>query len=192
MKLRKINAVLSLVATILLLGHAVSMAGWMLSGGRIPMAGSYLPWALTGVIAAHVLICIYFIISGHKGAEKRKVRSYPKMNISTIVQRLSGVLMVVFICLHIAEAKSSVQLSEGVQAVTGATVSVQPLQGIHAVIPPLFYVLVMAHIAVSTVKAFITLGIGSAKFVKRADIVAKVLCAAVLAADIIGFYLHMC
>lgn len=192
MKLRKVNAVLSLMATALLLGHAISSAVWMLSGGRIPKAGSYISWALVGVIAAHVLISIFLMISGHKGTRGHKVKAYPRMNIPTIVQRISGALMMIFICQHIADTAGTVKTPESVHAVTGATVSAQTIRGIHTVIPPLFFILVMAHIAVSTGKAFITLGIGSARFVKRADAAVKVICAATLLADIIGFYLHVC
>jgi hypothetical protein len=50
----------------------------------------------------------------------------------------------------------------------------------------------MAHIAVSVSKAFITLGIGNAKFIKGVDISTKAICAITLVADIVGFYLYVC
>jgi hypothetical protein len=53
-----------------------------------------------------------------------------------------------------------------------------------------FFTVALAHTAVSTGKAFITLGLGSAKFVKAADIAVKVICAATLIASLIGFYLY--
>ena len=46
------------------------------------------------------------------------------------------------------------------------------------------------HTAISTSKAFITLGIGSAMFVKTVDIAVKVICGVTLVADIVGFYLY--
>ena len=49
-----------------------------------------------------------------------------------------------------------------------------------------------SHYAVSISKAFITLGIGDAKFIKTADIAIKAICATTLIADIIGFYLFVC
>ena len=114
--------------------------------------------------------------STHKGSKGHRGRLYPKLNAQTIIQRVSGVLMIVFTLLHIA----------------GTLGIMTPPPVIHAVVTPLFFTLVLAHVAVSTSKAFITLGIGSAAFVKRADRVIKVICAVTLIADVVGFYLHVC
>ena len=65
----------------------------------------------------------------------------------------------------------------------------QPPQIVHVIVPPLFFTLSLAHVAVSASKALITLGIGNAKFVRVADIAIKLLCCATLIADLIGFYL---
>ena len=62
----------------------------------------------------------------------------------------------------------------------------QPPKIVHA----MFYTIVLMHAAVSTSKAFITLGIGNAKFVKVVDIVVKVICAATLIAALTSFYLY--
>ena len=97
------------------------------------------------------------------------------MNVSTLIQRISGVLMVIFVGLHIA----------------GATKLLQPPKIIHGILPPLFFVIVLVHTAVSTNKAFISLGIGNAKFIKILDIVVKMICGITLIADIIGFYLYL-
>ena len=192
MKLRKINAGVSLITTILLLIHALSLAAWMLSRGSIPRIGSPVAWALAGAVVLHAILSIAIMISSHKGNKKSKVKAYPKMNVPTIVQRLSGILMLIGTGLHIADATGRLQPPNVI--VAGATgVAQQPPQSSlgHAILPPLFFILVMAHIAVSTSKAFITLGIGNAKFVKRMDIAVKLLCAVTLIADIVGFYLYM-
>jgi hypothetical protein len=54
---------------------------------------------------------------------------------------------------------------------------------------PLFFAIVLSHVAISTSKAFITLGIGNAKTIKTIDIVLKVICIATFIACTIGFYL---
>ena len=97
------------------------------------------------------------------------------MNLPTIIQRASGVCMVIFAGLHIA----------------GATGALQPPPAVHAILPPLFFVIALAHAAVSTSKAFITLGIGNARFVKAVGVIMKVICAATLVAAVIGFYLYV-
>lgn len=176
MKLRKANAVFSLISTILLLSHAISLGAWMLSKGSFPWPTNAIPWALTVFFVIHAIISIILMATSHKGNKGNKGKNYPKLNKATIVQRISGALLIVFTALHIL----------------GAAGITHTPQVVHAIVPPLFFLLVMVHVAVSTSKAFITLGIGSARFVKRADIVIKVICAATLMADIIGFYLFVC
>ena len=175
MVLRKINAGVSLLTTVLLLFHAISISVWMLSRGAIEIAAGFMAWVLMGATVIHALISIDLAMSAHEGVEKRKCKKYPKLNASTMVQRISGVLMLVFTGLH----------------VTGAMGLMQPPQAVHAVVPPLFFALALTHAAVSTSKAFITLGIGNAKFVKGVDIAIKVICGATLVACVVGFYLHV-
>lgn len=177
MILRKINAVLSLFTTILLMVHAISIAFWMLSRGQIiPLGGHTLPNVLIGFFAAHALMSIIVLATSHKAEKNNNVMSHSKLNVQTIVQRISGVLLIVFTFLHIAGAKGIIT----------------PPAFIHAVVPTVFYTVTMVHIAVSGSKPFITLGIGNAKFIKGADIAIKAICAITLIADIIGFYLHVC
>ena len=171
---RKINAGLSLLTTFLLLGHAIALSVWMLSKGAVPKPSRVMPWALAGATLVHALISIDLVVTTYMDNKNQKVKKYAKMNKATIVQRVSGVLMVVFTALHIA----------------GATGYMQPPKVVHAIVPALFYTIVLAHVAVSTSKAFITLGIGNAKFVKAADIAIKVICAATLIATLVSFYLY--
>ena len=174
MLLRKINAGLSLLATVLILVHAIFLSAWMLSEGAIPKSSNIVPWVLAGVVLLHALISIDLAVSAHTDNANRKGKTYVKLNRTTIFQRLSGVLMMLFIALHIA----------------GATGYMHPPKVIHAIVPAIFYTIVLAHAAVSTGKALITLGIGNAKFIKIADIVIKVICAATLIAALTGFYLY--
>lgn len=175
MLLRKINAVISLLITFLLLGHAISISVWALSKGSIPEHSGIVPWILTGLVVIHAFISIDMVISGLLNGEKHKSKKYLKLNASTVFQRASGILMIVFIGLHIA----------------GSAGYMQPPKIVHAILPVLFFTMVMAHIVVSTSKAFITLGIGNARFIKLVDIVIRVICGVVLIADVIGFYLYL-
>lgn len=174
MEKRKINAVVSLLTTILLLVHAIFLSIHMLSGGRTAKPAGFLGWILMGLVLAHALISMDLLLSAHAETENRKGKIYPKMNVSTIVQRVSGILMVPATALHVA----------------GATGMMTPPPLVHVIVPPLFFAIVLSHIAVSTSKAFITLGIGNAKFIKVVDIVMKVICGATLIAGVIGIYLR--
>lgn len=175
MLLRKINAIISLLCTILLVDHAIFISVWMLSKGSVEQSAPIAPWILVGLMALHAFISVYFAVCSIDDGDKRRVKSYPKMNGATIFQRVSGLLLIVFTALHVA----------------GASGAMQPPQIVHAILPPLFFTFALAHAAVSTDKALITLGIGNAKFIKGVSIAIKLVCAATLIASISGFYLFV-
>jgi hypothetical protein len=72
--------------------------------------------------------------------------------------------------------------------IVGASNYYQP-KILHAILHPLFFAVVLAHVAVSVSKAMITLGIGNAKVVKGVDVTIKLICIATFIASVIGFYL---
>lgn len=172
MLLRKINAILSLICTVLILNHAIFLSVWMLSRCSIAKTENVMPIVIMILVLLHAIISIILGILGHKNAEKRKTKEYPKLNVSTIIQRVSGVLMLLLLGLHIV----------------GASNYYQP-KILHAILHPLFFGIVLAHVAVSVSKAMITLGIGNAKVVRVVDVVTKVICIATFIACTIGFYL---
>lgn len=172
MLLRKINAGLSLLTTILLLDHAVFFSVWMLSRCRIEKSASFMPRMLALLMVIHAVLCVIQAVKSRKGAEKRKCKAYPQMNIATYVQRITGVLMLLMIGLHVA----------------GSLNHFQP-KALHSIFQPLFFAAALAHASVSASKALITLGIGNAKSIKIVDAVMKVLCGATLVAGVIGFYI---
>ena len=174
MLMRKINAGVSLLATFLLLNHAILNAVCMISRGTIAIRCAVMSWILFGLMLMHAFISIDLAMSAHAETEKRKSKSYPKLNAPTIVQRISGMTLIVFAGLHVA----------------GAAGFMQPPKLVHAILPPLFFTIALTHVAVSTSKAFITLGIGNAKVIKAVDVAIKVICAATLIATFIGFYLY--
>jgi hypothetical protein len=175
MLLRKINAIVSLLCTFLILDHAIFNSVWMLSSGAIVKSFNITSWALAGLMLLHAFISIDLAVSAHMNSEKCECKSYPKMNLSTIVQRASGILLLVFTGLHIA----------------GTVGYMKPPKIVHAIVPPLFFAIALIHTAVSTAKALITLGIGNARVIKIVDIFVKILCGVTLIACVIGFYLYL-
>lgn len=170
--MRKVNAVISLISTILILAHAIFYSVWMLFRAGFAKMSAYPSQILVVLMMVHAIISIVLAILGHKGAEKRKCNNYPKMNKQTYVQRISGIMLILFIGLHIA----------------GALNHFQP-KILHAILHPLFFIIALTHVAVSTGKAFITLGIGSVKAIKIISIVIKIICVLTIIACIVGFYL---
>ena len=164
------------MTTVLLLDHAIFHAVWMLSRGSVVKTASITSWIMVGLMALHAFISIDLMISAHMDGGKNKGKTYALLNRETIVQRVSGVLLILFTALHIA----------------GATGAMTPPPAVHAVVPVLFFAMALAHAAISTSKALITLGIGNARFFRIATIAVKVLCGTTLVADVIGFYLFVC
>ena len=172
MILRKINAGLSLLTTLLFLDHACFFSVWMLSRCSIEKSADNMPFVLLAVAAVHAVLSILLGVLGHKGAEKVKCKAYPSLNIPTYVQRITGILMIILTVLHLA----------------GAANHFQPKM-LHAILHPLYFALCLAHISVSVSKAMITLGIGNAKAVKAVDVIMKLLCIVIFAAAVTGFYM---
>ena len=170
--LRKINAYISLLTTALFLGHAGFYSVWMLKRCAIEKPGVAASWVLVVLMLVHAVLSIVMAIRAHKNLPKCEVNSYPAQNVATNVQRYTGLALIVLLGLHIA----------------GAVNHFQPKM-LHAVLHPLFFALAVAHTAVSTSKALITLGIGNARAVKIVDVVAKIICGVILAACVTGFYM---
>ena len=176
MFLRKLNAWLSLATTLMLFDHAIFHAVWMLSRGSVEKSANSMPWVMFMLMMLHAIISIVLAVLGHKGAEKKSVKSYPKMNKDTIIQRAGGVSLILFSVIHIL----------------GTAGGMEPPKIIHAIFPPVFFAIALMHVAISGSKAFITLGIGNAKFIKIVDIFIKIICLVTLIADVAGFYLYLC
>ena len=172
MILRKINAALSLFTTVLLMDHAIFFSVWMLSRCSIEKSADFMPRILAVLMVLHAILSIILLIKNHKGAEKNKHKKYSVLNIETYVQRITGVLIILMMGIHIA----------------GAANHFQP-KILHAILHPLFFAVALAHCAVSVDKAFVTLGIGSAKFIRVVNVAMKIICCATLVAGVIGFYL---
>ena len=148
----------------------------MLSRGGVQKTLSPLSWVLLWAMMAHAVVSIIILIKGRKENKKSESRTYSKDNVSTLVQRVSGILLIVFTVLH----------------VMGTIGVITPPKPVHAIVVPLFFALSLAHVAVSGSKPLISLGVGNAKVIKVVDILIKAICALTLIASVIGFYLYLC
>ena len=120
----------------------------------------------------HAILSIILLIKNRKGAVKNKHKKYSELNIETYVQRITGVLIILMMGVHIA----------------GAANHFQP-KILHAILHPLFFAVALAHSAVSVDKAFVTLGIGNAKLIRVINVTIKIICSATFVAGVIGFYI---
>ena len=83
MILRKINAVLSLFTTVLLMVHAIFLSVWMLSRCSIEKSAGFMHWVLTFLMVLHAILCIILLIKSRKGVEKVEYKKYSELNIET-------------------------------------------------------------------------------------------------------------
>ena len=83
---------------------------------------------------------------------------------------------------------SIVLILELVMYILGAVGVMHMPRLIFVIVTPLFFALSLVHVSVSVSKALITLGIGNAIVIKAVDVIMKVICAAIIVFDVVGFY----
>ena len=159
----------------MLLDHAIFNAVWMFSKFTLSKTAVPVARVLFVLMLLHAGFCIGFGIASNKGAKISKANSYTKMNVQTIIQRVGGVLLIMFTVLHVLGAMGVMHMPKAV----------------FVIVYPLFFTLALMHVAISGSKAFITLGIGNYKFIRVIDKVIKLICILTLVADVLGFYLYL-
>lgn len=95
--LRKINSVIVIIMIVILLHHAVLSVLYMY--GIIAYSPSF---QITGrrlfyPLVAHIIISLYLFIRD----KRRNVKTYPKLISQTSQQAITGILIIVFVSLHI-------------------------------------------------------------------------------------------
>lgn len=171
---RKINAIISLICSLLILTHGTYDAIWMICRGKISTLSIPVPFILVVFLVIHIILSIVTAILASSPKSKEKARMYQKENIKTLIQRASGILIILLLIPHVIGMKQFLNPKI-----------------LHSIVHPLFFLLVYGHTAISFSKAFITLGIGNAKFIKVIDILSTILCSLIFIASIIGLYLVM-
>lgn len=168
MKLKKLNSILGILLILALLGHAATMGYSLWTGWyNFPLC-KMLARATAALAAAHGFLSILIMFTAHDGGNFR----YKKLNRATLIQRISAVMILVFLHSHI---KAYAHMATHAQLTTGQSI-------FFMVTELLFFAAVMSHTAVSVSKAAITLGlVDSPSKIKMIDKAAYILCAAIMA-----------
>lgn len=134
---KKCNAVLGLVTALILAAHNTANAVMMLLGrvGQYPRGPAF---ALMGGVFLHGVISVAFLLFRRDGARLR----YEKLNLATLVQRITAFALIPAISLHI-------HLRVGQQG-----------EGLMAVLITHFFIMLFSfiHISLSVPNALVTLG----------------------------------
>ena len=166
MKLKKINAavgLLSIVAMLLHIGYTVFAY----------LAFYYNPTLkLLTAIPFMVLVCLHAVcgmLTVFIQADGTRLDLYPKQNLRTILQRASAALILPLLILHINTYGLLASTAEAGQWLWFALLLLSQ---------PLFYGVVLTHVAVSVTRGLITLGLlTSIDRQKRIDTIIYILCA---------------
>lgn len=165
MKLKKINAALGLLSIVAMLVHIGYTVFAYLTFYYNPVL------KLLTAVPFMVLACLHAIcgmLSVFLQADGTRLELYPEQNIRTIIQRASAALMLPLLILHINTFNLLSASAEAGKWVWFALVMISQ---------PLFYAVVLSHIAVSVTRAFITLGwLTSRERQKAIDRVIYILC----------------
>lgn len=163
MILKKINAVLGLSIIAALICHGGTMTYSLITYWYNYTICKFFAHAAVVLMILHALmsICIFFFL--HDGSSI----SYSRLNTSTLIQRITAVLMIIFIHFH---TTAYAHMATGESLSAGKTVFVLITEYI-------YIISVFLHTSVSFSKALITLGlISSAKTARRVDKAAYIIC----------------
>ena len=166
MKLRKINAalgLLSIAAILLHMGYTVFayVTFYYNPGLKVLTAVPFM--VLTCLHAICGMLTVFLLPEG------TRLDLYPKQNIRTIIQRVSAALIFPLLILHI---NTFALLSSSAEGRNWFMLWLLMLS------QPLFYAVVLSHIAVSVTRGMITLGwLTSQERMKAIDRIVYILCA---------------
>ena len=142
MRIKKLNAWLALLTVALLLLHETYQLFAFILFYYNPVMTKILGYSLASVFILHGILSAYCVFGLHDS----KSVAYKKMNIRTVLQRISGLAMILLLPLHICSFLL-LQRSAG-------TFIFYLLLAFQA----LFYAAINCHVAVSFSSSFITLG----------------------------------
>ena len=165
MKLKKTNAVLSLLSFVLLLSHMGYSAYSYITLYYNPFLTHLIAYTFAAAVCLHAVLGTALVFMQADGT---RASSYPRLNKQTVLQRLSAAVIFPLLIFHL---KSYELMS------SSAENGCKGLIIIAVIVELLFYAAVVSHSAVSVTKAFITLGaLSSEKTLKRLDLTVYVLC----------------
>ena len=170
MRIKKINAVLSLLTVLAIIVHIGYNIFAYLTFYYNPMLKGLTagPFMLLACLHAILGMMIVFL-----QADGTRLDLYPKQNRSTVIQRVSAALIFPLMILH-TKTFSLLQSCAG----SGKWVPFVLL----IITQPLFYGTVLTHVAVSVTRALVTLGrIDSREKQKKIDCIVYIFCAVLFA-----------
>lgn len=168
MSLKKVNAVLSWLLCLSLLGHLLTMSYSFLTGWYNYALCKNLAYITAGFATVHVVISVILIFFFHDGG---KVSYYGKRNLGTILQRATGIIIVAILHMHV---KAFGFIVEGIKLAFWTKLGI-------FVTETIFFGAIFIHLAVSFSKSMISLGLlRTEKMEKIIDKVVVIVCSVLM------------
>ena len=165
MKIKKANALVGLLITALLLVHVTYEVIMYVTFQYDPVTTAVIGYGFGALVMVHVVLSILSLTKLHDGS---RLKTYPKLNARTILQRASAAGILLLLPVHI-------KTGDWVASKTGGPGFFAFLM----ILGVLFHLMLFIHIAASLSRALITLGlIESRKTQRTVDILTALLCAA--------------
>ncbi len=142
MFVKKANAYLALISILMLVLHAAYQLFSYIAFFYNPMLSAAFGFTLLAAVLLHVFLSVVSIFVLHDA----KTILYKKLNIRTLIQRISALLMILLLPIHVNEFQLLQNISNGVEFVV--------LEGFLV----MFYAALFLHVSASFTKALITLG----------------------------------
>ena len=174
MRAKRANAVVALLMIAALLIHLAYEVWSYMTFYYNPLVTKLIAYSFVVLVVVHILLSVSIVFGQH---DSHTLRSYPKQNARTIVQRGSAVMILLLLPWHI-------KTGDWIVTHTGGTSFFHIL----LVLQVLFWVMVLLHISTSFSRALITLGwLESRKTQRIIDVIVCAVCAAgmVLAAVVV-------
>ena len=142
MKLKKWNAALSILTIFLLLIHEGYQLFAYITFYYNPTLSAVTGYAVIGCLGLHAILSAICVFTLHDS----KVIVYKKLNLRTVIQRISAVLIVLLLPFHVLSFSLLQKSAGGVGYVLTEVVQI------------VFYASLMGHIALSFGNSLVTLG----------------------------------
>lgn len=164
MIMKKMNAVCSWMVTLALLGHLGTMGVSMFTGWYNDDICKSLAYLTAAFFAVHVMLSLLIVFFFHDGTS---FSYYAKRNKSLILQRITGLIMIAFVHLHV----------KSFQFIVHGT-SLSAFEKVFIVITEaIFFISIFIHMSASFVKSLIVLGlIRTEKTEKTATRIVNIIC----------------
>ncbi len=162
--MKKANAIVGLLATVVFLTHAMTMSYSFMTGWYNFAICKGLAYATMIIVSVHILLSVINIFFLH---DQTYISKYKKRNVKTIIQRATAIIIVILLHAHV-KTYTFIPAKEMLSIAMKARIIIVEL---------IYFASIYTHVSISFSKSLISLGlIRSDKAEKNINNTAVVVC----------------